>query len=407
MKSTLLFGITLLVINIFTNCSNLKNHELIIDPLPLDAQVNNEILTGKSVLNDSSRFVWGGSVLKGKDGKYHMLYSTWECGDSIPPFTNSWLLHSKIAYAISDYPDHGFKFQKIVLKGKALEGDSLAWDAQTVHNPHLKKFNGKYYLYYVGSADPGPQPKGSKGEKVSKRNRVQQSQKIGVIEFESFEDLLSGNFKRPDQPLLSPRTRVKPDNVVNPSREGTQPKPDNPIVVNPSVVQRPSDGKYLLYFKGNIYDPHWKGVHGVAISNSPTGPFEPLDKIIFDIKLENGKIASAEDPFVWYHKENSKFYAVFKDFSGKITGKEPGLAILESLDGMRWTTPPNPFFMKKEVLLKNGDTIKVNRLERPQFLLKKNGNPLVLYCACSLVNINNRQDGKSFNIQIRLNSKVK
>jgi len=111
---------------------------------------------------------------------------------------------TSIQHLISNYPAQDFKFQKIVLKGKALEGDSLAWDAQTAHNPHMKKFNGKYYLYYVGSADPGPQPKGFKGEKVSKRNRVQQSQKIGVIEFESFEDLLSGNFKIPDQPLLSP-----------------------------------------------------------------------------------------------------------------------------------------------------------------------------------------------------------
>jgi hypothetical protein len=271
-----------------------------------------------------------------------------------------------------------------------------------VHNPHIKKFKDKYYLYYGGGKDPGIQPKGSKGENVNKRNRVQQSQQIGVLEFDSFEDLVAGNFKRPDAPILSARTRVKPDNIVESSPEGTQPKPDNIIVVNPSVVQRPSDGKYLLYFKGNFYNPNWRGVHGVAIGDSPTGPFTTTDHFVFDIRYEDGTIASAEDPYVWYHNTHEKFYAVFKDFSGKITEGKPGLALMESLDGIQWIKPENPFFMKKQVVLISGDTIKVSHLERPQFLIDKKGNPEVLYSACSLVNISPRKDGASFNVHIPL-----
>jgi hypothetical protein len=293
----------LFVANVFLWSCN-ENKTLTIHPLPIDATIQGDILEGPSVLNDPDRFVWGGSVLKGDDGKYHMLYSTWEAGDSVPKFTDSWVLHSKIAYAVSDYPDRDFKFQKVILQGRALEGDSLAWDAQMVHNPHLKRFNGTYYLYYIGSKDPGPQPQGSKGENVNKRNRVQQSQKIGVIAFNNFQDLMSGNFERPDLPLLSPRTRVKSNDIVNPSPEGTQAKPDNILVVNPAVVQRPSDGKFLLFFKGNLYEPHWKGVHGVAISDSPTDPFVPSDDFVFDIKDKNGQISSAEDPYVWYHQKH-------------------------------------------------------------------------------------------------------
>ncbi|WP_421810062.1 glycoside hydrolase family protein [Flagellimonas sp.] len=391
----------LLLANAFLwSCHEDKSPTLTIHPLPINATIQGDILEGPSVLNDPDRFVWGGSALKGDDGKYHMLYSTWESGDSLPKFGDSWVLHSKIAYAVSDHPDRDFKFQKVVLQGRALEGDSLAWDAQMVHNPHLKRFNGTYYLYYIGSKDPGPQPQGSKGENVNKRNRVQQSQKIGVIAFNNFQDLMSGNFKRPDQPLLSPRTRVKSNDIVDPSPEGTQAKPDNIIVVNPAVVQRPSDGKFLLFFKGNLYEPHWKGVHGVAISDSPTGPFVPSDDFVFDIKDKNGKISSAEDPYVWYHQKHKRFYAVFKDFTGNITGKEPGLAVLESLDGMDWTKPESSFFMAKEVILKNSDTIKVHHLERPQLLLDDIGNPLVLYGACSLINVGPRKDGSSFNVQI-------
>lgn len=385
----------------FITCKPSNKTALQVAAKPIDASVNGDILVGSSVLNDPNRFVWGASVVKSGD-KYHMLYSTWESGDSLPAFGDSWVLHSKIAYATSNFPDKDFKFQKIILEGRKLSGDSLAWDAQMVHNPHIKKFNNKFYLYYIGSKDPGKPSDGAPGFKLNKRNRVQQNQKIGVIEFETFNDLVSGNFNRPTKPILSPRTRVKPDNIINPSPKGTITKPDNIIVVNPSVVQRPSDGKFLLYFKGNIYIPHWRGVHGVAISENPNGPFTPIDDYVFDIKMEDGTIASAEDPFVWYHKLHEQFYVVFKDFSGKITEGKPGLAILASKDGITWSKPQNPFFMKKELILKNGDTIKATHLERPQLLINDDGTPKVLYCASSLVNVGSRKDGSSFNVQIPL-----
>ena len=265
-----------------------------------------------------------------------------------------------------------------------------------------KGADGKYYLYYVGAKDPGVQPKGSTAENVNKRNRVQQLQKIGVIAFDNFEQLMDGTFERPDVPILEPRTRVKADDIVAPSPCGTEVLPDNIIVTNPSVVRRPSDGKYLLYFKGNIYDPDWKGVHGVAIGDTPTGPFTSLDQFVFKILNEDGTFASAEDPYVWYHPKHEKFYAVIKDFTGKFTEGKPGLAILESADGLEWTKPEEPFFMKKEVTLKTGEVIPMDRLERPQILIDEDGNPQVLYAAGAINNVNIRQDGSSFNIQIPL-----
>lgn len=363
------------------------------------------IIQSPNILQLEDFFVWGGSVIKGKNNKYHMLFSLWECGEKWAPFQDGWLLHSKIAYAVSDYPNKEFEFQKIVLRGRMLEGDSSAWDAQSVHNPHIKRFNNKYYLYYTGTRDPGPQPEGSPGENLRKRNRIQQSQKIGVIEFESFKDLLTGEFKRPDKPLLVPRTRVKKDNVLNLSPEGTMAKPDNLIVVNPSVVYRLSDEKYLLYFKGNLWDPHWRGVHGVAIGDSPTGPFIALDDFVFDIRLEDGKIASAEDPYVWYYKKLEKYCAVIKDFTGKITDSKPGLAVLVSSDGIDWQKPENSLFMKKELLFTNGQRLDVSHLERPQLFVNKDGSPSVLYCACSVEPMRDKKDGSTFNVQILLNRK--
>ncbi|MBL7970932.1 MAG: glycoside hydrolase family protein [Prolixibacteraceae bacterium] len=356
---------------------------------------------GTSVFQLPDSFVWCGSPIRIKD-QYFMFYSAWESGTAVPSFTDSWVLFSKIGLAVSDSPYGNYRSLKLILKGRKDQGDSTAWDAQMVHNPLIKSFNGKYYLYYGSGKDPGVQPKGSPGENLSKRNRVQQSQQIGVIEFNSVEDLLAGQFTRFNQPLLSPRTRVKDKDVVDPSPPGTIAGPDNLIVVNPAVEYRPADGKYLLFFKGNLYDPQWRGVHGVAVGDSPTGPFTATDRFVFDIDDGKGNKVSAEDPYVWYHRKDKLFYAVMKDFTGKLTGGEPGLALMQSADGMDWVPAPSPLFMKKELILKDGTRLKVDRLERPQLLLDRNGAPLALFAACSVDNANPKQDGGTFNVQIPL-----
>lgn len=370
---------------------------------PVDLEVINESgkikISGSSAFQLPDTFVWGGSPIK-IENKYYLFFSAWESGINVPKFSESWLTNSKIGLAVSDSPKGNYKSLGIVLKGMNANGDSSAWDAQSAHNPLIKMFNGKFYLYYVSSVDPGVQPSGSSGENLDKRNRLQQNQKIGVIEFNSIQDLLAGKYLRSEQPLLSPRTRVKPDHVLDPSPPGTETKPDNLIVVNPAVVFNPKTGEYLLYFKGNIYDPNWRGVHGVAVGDSPVGPFTATDKFVFDFDDGNGKKVSAEDPFVWYHACDKCFYAVVKDFNGKLTGSEPGLALLKSADGFEWKPAEFPLFMKKELVLKDGTILKVDRLERPQILLDKNDNPLVLYAACSVDPCNEKKDGGTFNVQI-------
>ncbi len=377
--------------------------QLRLEPLPVDARLvsegESEILDGPSVLKLKDFFVWGGSVVQGKDGKYHMLFSLWESGSDKADFVTSWVLESKIGYAVSDYPDRDFKFQKIILKGSRYEGDTISWDAQMVHNPHLKEFEGKYYLYYIGSKDPGE----AIAPDLDKRTRVQQSQKIGVLSFDSFEDLMSGNFERAKEPALLPRTRVKANNVVSPSPEGTIAKPDNLVMVNPSVDFNPETKEYMLFFKGNIYEPGWKGVHGVATGPTPMGPFKAKDDFIFDVRMPDGNLASAEDPYVWYSKQHASFFAIVKDFTGAFTGGEKkSLAILKSKDGIKWQTMNNSLFMKRELQLKNGNFIQLDRLERPQLLLSKEGIPIFLYCAASVGNVNPKKDGSSFNVQIPL-----
>ncbi|MCF1716613.1 glycoside hydrolase family protein [Flavihumibacter sp. RY-1] len=390
----------------FLQLQSVQGQYLEVNPLPIDAtilQVDSTVmLKGPAVLMDLQKMVWCGSVVKMDDSLYYMFYSTFNGGPDSLTFYNSWVLESEIAVASSATPTGNFKYLKTLLKGRRFLGDSAAWDAQMVHNPHVQKFNDTYYLYYVGSKDPGPQAIGSTGEKLSKRDRVQQSQQIGVIEFSSVKALLTDNFIRPDKPLLSPSTRVKSANVINPSPAGTIAGPDNMVVVNPSVVYRRADSKYLLYFKGNWYDPVWRGVHGVAIGDSPLGPFQVQPQIMFDIKDKNGKIANAEDPFVWYHPEHKLFYAVLKDFTGRLTGGEPSLALLQSQNGIKWELSPKPEFMKKQVLLKNGNNIQLYHLERPYLLLDTSGYPVVFYGAAAIKSPAKQIITGTFNVHIPL-----
>jgi len=401
MKTILLFFGLLAIIHSAAD----KKPKTVYQAQPVDISVVNDNgrvrVSGSSVFQIPDSFVWCGSPIQIKD-KYYLFFSAWESGPDIPSFANSWMLYSKIGCAVSDSPYGNFNRLKIFLKGRKDQGDSTAWDAQVVHNTLIKKFNGKYYLYYGGSKDPGSLPAGTEGSNQSKQVRTRLNQKIGVLEFNSIEDLMAGRFIRSNQPLLSPRTRVINIEIMNPSPPGTVAGPDNLIVVNPAVVFRPSDKKYLLYFKGNIYDPDWRGVLGVALSDSPAGPFVATDNFVFDFTDNQGKKVSAEDPYVWYHRKDKLFYAVLKDFTGKLTGSEPGLAMMQSVDGIKWVPAPTPLFMKKELILKDGSHLKVNRLERPQLLLNDFDEPIVLFAACSIDDCNPKKDGGTFNVQIPL-----
>ena len=321
-----------------------------------------------------------------------------ESGTGHPPFVDAWLLGSKIGVAVSDSPYGGYKNIGFVYNKDGYTPDRSSWDAQTVSNTHIKRFNGKYYLYYCGSVDPGENAR-IKGT-LSKRDRIQQNQKLGVLCFNSIKELLEGKYTCNEQPLLIPRSRVKPNNVLEPSPEGTAVKPDNLIMVNPAVVYCPANRKYFLYFKGNVYDPGWRGVHGVAISDEPAGPFRVLDDNVFEFETGTDQKLNAEDPYVWYHRKDRCFYAVFKDFTGGFTQGKPGLAIMYSKDGLHWELPEHSLFMNKEIILKNGEHVDVDRLERPQLFLDENDDPIVLYSACSITPLNQKKDGSSFNIQI-------
>ena len=51
-----------------------------------------------NIIEEEDYNVWGTNILKGKDGKYHAIYSRWLKSRG----HHGWVTHSEIAHAISD-----------------------------------------------------------------------------------------------------------------------------------------------------------------------------------------------------------------------------------------------------------------------------------------------------------------
>ncbi len=177
----------------------------------------------------------------------------------------------------------------------------------------------------------------------------------------------------------------------------------NIVVVNPSVEERP-DGKYILVFKGWQNKKGFGPVHGVAVSGSPTGPFEVLPEPIMIVEQAGGEIAMAEDPFIWFNKSRNSFYALVRDFNGDITGRGHSMALFKSPDGIQWLPAENVLASDLRVRWEDGTKSQVARLERPQLLLDEDGEPQVLFAACAIESPS-KKNGHSFNVHIPLKNR--
>ncbi|WP_289021646.1 glycoside hydrolase family protein [uncultured Salegentibacter sp.] len=349
----------------------------------------------KSKLEDDNWFTWGASVQKGDDGKYHMIYCRWPKKYA---FSDGWLMDAELCYATAENPLGPFTYEKTILKGRKSEGLFHAWDGASVYNPHLKKFEGKYYLYYTGTSDPFTK------EQSVNRGVLVRHQRIGVVVFNSFEDLKNGKFKRSKTPLLKPLSNFG-YNVPKEEEFGDSLNISvaNIVVVNPSVEKRP-DGKYIMVFKSWQDKKSFAPIHGVAISNHPDGGFKVQKEPILKVLKDDGNVAMAEDPFIWYNNTRNLFYALVRDFNGDITGKGHSMALFKSVDGTEWSPAKNVLASDLKLRWENGSSETVARLERPQLLMDEQGEPLVLFSACAIQSPSN-ENGHSFNIHIPLKSK--
>lgn len=340
-----------------------KDFQKLIQPIPSSAK-----------FSETGYYVWCGSLIKGDDEKYYLFYSRWPDKEGF----KGWVTHSEIAVAVSDKITGPFKPVKIILGAR----EKGYWDSDVTHNPNIQKFNGKYYLYYMGNY--------GNGEWWNHRNH----QRIGV----AISTTPLGPWQRSDKPVLD----VSVD------------KWDHLMTSNPSVCKA-ENGKYLMMYKG-VGDGEMpfggKVLHGVAFSDSPTGPFAKSPKPIFQ---KEGVKFPAEDPFVWY--QDKKYWAIVKDMHSVFIGSPKGsvrneintdpdsiskafehkasLVLFESFNGIDWTLAKNPLVSRSVLHWEDGSVQQVQLLDRPQLFIE-NGTPKALLCAVKV------SEEETFNVTIPL-----
>ncbi len=299
-------------------------------------------ISRENIFKTEVYYNWGASIIKGDDGKYHLFYSRWKKEYS---FTG-WLLFSEVAHAVSKSPAGPWKYKETVLKNR---GKGYP-DAITAHNPKIKFFNGKYYLYYIstnlGNRDYSEQDlieTAHTGYSHPNWKILRPNQRTFVATSTS----INGPWKRPNKPLIEPSG------------------PITTLTVNPAITQG-TDGRYYLIVKGD--KPNEKRFirnQAIAISNSPNGSFKIQDSPVIDY-------IDTEDMSMWYDDSRERFYGVFH--AHKFIG------MVSSPDGINWKKATEYALMKKIVPMTDGTILMPDRLERP-FIYTENGQPKVLSLA--------------------------
>ena len=327
------------------------------NPKPVEEMNFQELLPKK--LDKSWRItekdynVWGTNIIKGKDGKYHAIYSRWLKSRGF----KAWVTHSEIAHAVSDNLTGPYVFKNVVLSARGNE----YWDGEVMHNPHLIEYNGKYYLYYGGNRGSGYwattpddfMPKADNPEWWVNRN----NQRVGV----AVADDINGEWKRFDKPLID-------------ISEGRQ------MTATPVVTVRP-DGKFLMAYKYvTVNGSTWGGkvVHVTALSDSPLGPFK--DTNIPFITTKNEKDTSdvqskfAIDDHVQWHQDGH-YYCIGKDCYQSFADYPKGSMLLwtSDLSGLNWKLAQEALvFKSNSIYWTDGDIMEcVRTCDMPKIYMEE------------------------------------
>lgn len=302
---------------------------------------------------DSDYYLWDCSVIR-VEGKYHMFSSRWkkELG-----FGWNWLYNSEIVHAVADAPQGPFVYANTVLPRRGRE----YFDGMSTHNTCIRQYNGKFYLYYMGTTYNGEPPQSasciSEEDALATWNR----KRIGV----AVADSINGDFVRRNTPLLSPRDSHW----------------DCTVTTNPAVTILPDGRTYMIYKSRR--DSGAPLQLGVAAAPTPEGPFERLSDCPI-LQFADSDI-HVEDPYLWYDVPRKRFCLLAKDDSKNgsrgITGGWGNGFYAESEDCIRFEIPEQPLAYTRKVQWANGNVTEQGNLERPSLLFNDSGEPAYLYCA--------------------------
>ncbi len=296
-------------------------------------------------------WVWGSSVIKGEDGKYHIFADIWEKSLGF----GAWVTNTEIVHAVSDSPEGPYYYSDMALKRR----DPKYFDGCSVFNPRVIELNGIYYLYYVGTTYDFPVPTSDVKWEEDWFEKAWMNKRIGVAKSKS----LYGPWERMNHPILEPR-------------EGCW---DATITTNPSPVVNPETGKILLIYKSSPVNSQPPLLLGAAEADMPQGEYRRLsDEPIFRFDTDDNLANDVEDPFVWW--TDGHYELIMKDRFGHICGEDGGGIHATSPDGVHWTLSKPVKAYSRTIKWSDGKTTRQANLERP-FILFEDGKPAYLFAA--------------------------
>lgn len=315
-------------------------------------------------------YTWGGTPIRGLDGAYYLFYSRWQHGtagrgddpsEKIFYGFSGWMKYSEIAVAVSPGPQGPYRHVRTVVQGT---GDPSRWDRYNAHNPHIRCFRGRYYLYFIAN-NPANTPEPWFSKQPTLWLQYHAGQRIGVITARTLDDLIAGRGTRNDVPIAGPDYVNTFQMVVNPS-----------VTEAPAVHGRP---RFLMTYKT------WndKGVYITVVGESdrPEGPFPYTATALGTTETQ------AEDPYLWYDHTRQRYYAIVKDYyagadrSHALTPQYGALGLVTSKEGLAWEPAEHSLVSLKKLRLTDGSLITLGSLERPQLLFDHNGHPIALHAA--------------------------
>lgn len=302
-------------------------------------------------------WVWGSSVIKGEDGKYHMYASRWP---KYLKFHPGWMIASEIVHAVSNTPEGPYEFSDVALGARGAQ----YWDGRSCHNPKIVKYKDTYILYHMGSTHPFEEVTPENADQLTLSSKWciagRWGKRVGMATSKS----PYGPWKRLDAPILD----VKPNTFYS------------FLTSNPSPLIK-EDGSVVLLFKGRSYREdeltHTGQFIGVATAPSVEGPYTVVgDEPVFSSE----KFGEVEDPHLWSDDEG--FHMIAKDMTGDIVGDQyyHGGILAHSEDGINWVLDENPLAYTRKVKWGNGQTIEQGQLERP-FVFVEDGKPTHIFFA--------------------------
>lgn len=301
-----------------------------------------------SGLKREGYIVWGSSVIKGEDGRYHMFSSSWPDVEGA-----SWITDSTIIRSVSDTPEGPFEFVSLALPPRG-EGH---WDGSMTHNPTIHKYKDTYVLFYTGThyEDQGNIEKNHYEGLKNKR--------IGLARSKS----VFGPWERLDQPIIQPR-------------EGKW----DAIMTSNAAPYIEEDGSVLLVYKSwSVHAKEYKDGHvnqliGVARAPHILGPYKRIreERIFNDYPIP----FNTEDMYIW--KQDGCYHMIAKVFFEKsIVGEINAGYYARSEDGIEWTIHDQPKAYSRTIEWDDGTSTTYEKAERGQLLIQ-DGIPTHLYLAC-------------------------